>query len=172
MLKETAGYNPHCLIEMLLRNVLYHILLPTFALSSTLHLQIPPSTLIPAPSTLPSTSYATLTTSNGTLTAPLRRNNSFLFRNLAPGSYLCDVYTRDYTIAPLRVDVDGGEKIEVWQTFRGNEWDNRGERLGGGVGEVVVDVRVVGRKEYYEVKGGCELSSFCLTVARCCCIGR
>ena len=61
--------------------------------------------------------------------------------------------------------MDEGGKIEVWQTFRGNEWDNRGERWGGGVGEVVVDVRVIGRKEYYESKGGCELSYFWLTMA-------
>ena len=58
---------------------------------------------------------------------------------------------------PLRVDVDSSGKIEAWQTFRGNEWDNRGERIGGGTGEVDVNARVAGRKDYYEAKGGCEL---------------
>lgn len=54
--------------------------------------------------------------------------------------------------------MDGSEdgKIEVWQTFRGNEWDNKGERMGGGVGDVRVEARAAGEKGFYEGRGGCE----------------
>lgn len=47
-------------------------------------------------------------------------------------------------------------KIEVWQTFRGNEWENKGERMGGGVGDVRVEARAAGEKGFYEGRGGCE----------------
>lgn len=45
--------------------------------------------------------------------------------------------------------------MEVWQTFRGNEWDNKGEKVGEGVGRCGVEVRVVGAKGFYEERGGC-----------------
>ena len=45
--------------------------------------------------------------------------------------------------------------VEVYQTFRGNEWDNKGERLGAGV-DVNVNVRVLTEKNFYESRGGCE----------------
>jgi len=130
--------------------------LPT-SLASTLHIHLP-STL---PSLPPST-HATLTTHNLTLSAPLRRTNTLVFANIPPGSYLGEVYCRDWAFWPLRVDVDDGSeeeggKMEVWQTFRGNEWENKGERLGGGVGDVRVEARVGAEKGFYEGRGGCEL---------------
>ena len=45
--------------------------------------------------------------------------------------------------------------VEAYQTFRGNEWDNKGERLGAGV-DVNVNVRVLTEKNFYESRGGCE----------------
>ena len=44
--------------------------------------------------------------------------------------------------------------VEVWQTFRGNEWDNKGERIAGGR-DVSVEVKVLGKKNFYESRGGC-----------------
>lgn len=77
---------------------------------------------------------------------------------------------RDFLFAPLRVDVvsdaeHGPEskkgKIDVWQTFWGNEWGNKGERRGGGFWKegserIVVEVRPEGGREYYLQRAGCE----------------
>jgi len=126
--------------------------LPT-SLASTLHIHLP-STL---PSLPPST-HATLRTHNLTLSAPLRRTNTLVFSNIPAGSYLGEILCRDWNFWPLRVDVDGSEegKIEIWQTFRGNEWENKGERMGGGVGDVRIEARAAGEKGFYEGRGGCE----------------
>lgn len=72
----------------------------------------------------------------------------------------------------MRVDVsepspaEGGEsvggrgrkRVDVWQTFRGNEWNNKGEKLGGGtveMGGVNVNVGVLGERGFYEARQGC-----------------
>ncbi|MCJ1474981.1 hypothetical protein MMC13_003641 [Lambiella insularis] len=109
--------------------------------------------LLPSLPTLPSSTHATLFTHNLTLTAPLRRSNTFAFPDLPSGSYLCEVFCRDYSFAPLRVDVDTHGKVEAWQTFRGNEWDNKGERLGAGE-KLVIEVRGATQKGFYESRGG------------------
>ena len=68
---------------------------------------------------------------------------------------------------PMRVDVqdptsggsgekEGKKRVEVWQTFRGNEWGNKGERLGGGEGNIKVNVGVLTQRSFYEVRTGCE----------------
>jgi hypothetical protein len=62
---------------------------------------------------------------------------------------------------------EGSEKVapvEVWGTFRGNEWGNKGEVVNvqdvDGDGKVWgFEVRVVGGKEYLLQRSGCE---FCL----------
>lgn len=86
---------------------------------------------------------------------------------------------------PLRVDVagasvegegvakEGTERVDVWQTFWGNEWSNKGEYRGGGTGPAesastsgagaktataTVEVRPEGVKEFYSVRQGCEYS--------------
>ncbi|MCJ1480333.1 hypothetical protein MMC06_000488 [Schaereria dolodes] len=128
--------------------------LPTLLLAASLQLTIPPSNILPNPSTLPPSTHATLTTSGLVLSAPIQRSNSFSFNNIRPGSYLCDVYSRDYVFAPLRVDVSEQDAVEIWQTFRGNEWDNKGERIGAGSGSANADVRVVGERAFYESRGG------------------
>lgn len=142
-------------------------LLPLLLHAATLHLSLPSTPLLPTPSLLPPSTHATLSALSlpSPLTALLRRSNSFEFSNLTAGSYLLDIHSRDYTFAPYRVDVDvasvtgggGGQegRIEVWQTFRGNEWDNKGEKVGEGMGSCGVEVKVVGAKGFYEERGGC-----------------
>jgi len=54
---------------------------------------------------------------------------------VSAGSYLLDVHCLNYVFAPLRVDVkdapsEGEAAVTVYQTFRGNEWSNLGERKG------------------------------------------
>ena len=50
------------------------------------------------------------------------------------------------------------KKISIWQTFRGNDWDNHGELLGqaSGIDGVVVNVQVLGARDVFEKRGGCE----------------
>lgn len=75
----------------------------------------------------------------------------------------------------MRVDVlidgmndDGslhaGEMVEAWGTFRGNEWENKGEVVNvreerskrGGESVWELEVRPKGVKEYYMPRNGCE----------------
>ena len=125
------------------------------SLANSLYLTVPATNVLPSPSSLLPSTHATLTKANLTLTALLRRNNVFKFFDMPDGSYLCDIYNRDFSFAPLRVDVDRQGVVEVYQTFRGNEWDNKGERLGVGK-DVNVNVKVLVEKNFYESRGGCK----------------
>ncbi|KAG0647865.1 ER membrane complex subunit 7, partial [Hyphodiscus hymeniophilus] len=100
--------------------------------------------------------------------APLRLDNTFDFRNVSTGSYLLDIHCATHEFAPLRVDVHDGIKlqdgavenvatVEVWGTFRGNEWGNKGEAVPvvmheGGVW--VFEGNAAGVKEYFMERGG------------------
>ena len=64
--------------------------------------------------------------------------------------------------APLRVDIaegEGAEVVKAWGTWRGNEWENKGEAVEVGVwgreGRVV-EVKAVGPKEFLIERSGCE----------------
>ncbi|TQS36329.1 hypothetical protein Golomagni_03226 [Golovinomyces magnicellulatus] len=85
-------------------------------------------------SKLPPSTHATLTTLSQTYSAPLSTRGNFNFKNVSSGSYLLEVYCHSFSFAPLRVDVreegyslDDLEYVQVWNTFRGNEWENKGE---------------------------------------------
>lgn len=53
------------------------------------------------------------------------------------------------------------ETVEAWGTFRGNEWDNRGEVVGVKTQgqKSVLEVRVLREKGYYLERTGCKSSS-------------
>lgn len=156
------------------------------SIATTLTLRVPPSPpLLPNPHALPASTRATLTTlGKPVLAAPLSVANTFVFRNVTPGSYLLDVHCATHAFAPLRVDVfrdvdggggGGGEgagqppvlRAAAWETFRGNDWGNKGEAvtpvtvpLGGEDGEgegvqEVLDVRVAGVKGYFMERSKC-----------------
>jgi hypothetical protein len=148
-------------------------LLSLLSLSSAAYItvSIPPSAKIPNPSTLPVSTHATLHASGAPLTAPLSRTNTFSFAHVPAGSYLLTVHCRDFAFEPVRVDVgataNGVEWVNAWQTFRGNEWDNKGEKraevLGsaspsGDVEEAKarIEAVVLGGKDYYQKREGCE----------------
>ncbi|KAH7392846.1 hypothetical protein BKA66DRAFT_411437 [Pyrenochaeta sp. MPI-SDFR-AT-0127] len=132
-------------------------------------LQIP-NTVIVNPSTLPSSTHATLQSSGPPLDAYLTRSNTFNFNNVSAGSYLVTVHCRDYAFEPLRIDVsveeavegsgDKKEVIRAWQTFLGNEWDNKGESRGEGGNGLVVEARPVGMKYFYQERQGFSPLSF------------
>ncbi|KAB2579725.1 uncharacterized protein LTHEOB_7155 [Lasiodiplodia theobromae] len=135
-----------------------------------------PAALPAGASSLPSSTHATLHARGAPLSAPLRRDGTFVFADVAPGSYLLSVHGRDHLFENLRVDVEEAvdyegkdgeekkgaagkkvEKVRAWQTFRGNEWANRGEKRGESSakgGEMLAEVRVLGRKEYYQERSG------------------
>lgn len=135
-------------------------------------LQIP-ITHVVNPSALSSTTHATLQSSGPPLDAYLTRSNTFNFNNVSAGSYLATVHCRDYAFEPLRIDVSieepvegSGEKKEViraWQTFLGNEWDNKGESRGEGGNGLVIEAKPYGQKQFYQERAGCKL---CTTTHR------
>ncbi|ORY64046.1 Cys/Met metabolism PLP-dependent enzyme-domain-containing protein [Pseudomassariella vexata] len=136
--------------------------------TTTITLTIPPSQILPNPNVLPPTTHATLTTLYTTYTAPLTVSNTFVFRNVSTGSYLADVHSGTHGFVPLRIDVTslvddaaaGSEKkteqqkfdVKVWETYRGNDWGNKGEEVResarGGFA-----VRVLGGKAYFMERG-------------------
>ncbi|KAI1130319.1 hypothetical protein F5Y10DRAFT_235847 [Nemania abortiva] len=143
------------------------------ASAATVTFSIPPSPQIPNPAALPPSTHATLTALGASYAAPLTVDNTFVFRNVTPGSYLGDVHCATHGFAPLRVDVisvtagdddvksasDGGVSLRVWETFRGNDWDNKGEEIkpatvGGGF-----PVKALGSKIYYTERGGFNIFS-------------
>lgn len=88
------------------------------------------------------------------------------------------MHSASHGFAPLRVDVisssssdEEGVNLRVWETFRGNDWENKGEEIrlddtvGGSAGGRAFPVKVLGPKVYYTERGGCK---FCLLV----CLGR
>ncbi|OAL01594.1 hypothetical protein IQ06DRAFT_246315 [Phaeosphaeriaceae sp. SRC1lsM3a] len=122
------------------------------------------------PSTLPSTTHATLQSSGPPLDAYLTRSNTFNFANVSAGSYLATVHCRDYIFEPMRIDVsleeavegsgDKKEVVKAWQTFLGNEWDNKGESRGEGGNGLVIEARVIATQYYYQERGGFSPLSF------------
>ncbi|KAK4971895.1 hypothetical protein LTR66_011382 [Elasticomyces elasticus] len=147
-------------------------LLPA-TLAAHLTISIPASPpVLPNPASLPASTHATLLGPPGVyLDTPLTRRNTFEFSNLTVGSHLLQVYARDYAFSPYRVDVSlaateegdterrGTARIEqdviqVWQTFRGNEWSNLGPKIAEGTDSVTVEIGPVGRKEFYIQRGG------------------
>ncbi|KAI1632618.1 hypothetical protein F4809DRAFT_626753 [Biscogniauxia mediterranea] len=174
----SSSSSPSSLLNALLSLSLSLLFLPSVlasvsasTASTTVTLTIPPSPQLPNPAALPPSTHATLSQlgdgRRGLLRAPLDASNAFVFRNVTPGSYLGDVHCGAYGFAPLRVDVDvvegsGGDSagvVRVWETFRGNDWDNRGEevkKLGagnGGGGKAGFPVKVLGPKVYYMERG-------------------
>ncbi|KAI1269801.1 Cys/Met metabolism PLP-dependent enzyme-domain-containing protein [Xylariaceae sp. FL1019] len=104
-------------------------LLPVIS-AATITLSIPPQTNLLNPNTLPASTHATLNSLGVSYSAPLTTQNTFVFRNVTPGSYLGDVHSGTYGFAPLRVDLlPEGETVKVWETFRGNDWENKGEEV-------------------------------------------
>ncbi|TLS28072.1 hypothetical protein PpBr36_01831 [Pyricularia pennisetigena] len=127
--------------------------------TTSITISIPASPQLPNPYTLPPSTRATLTSSGPgkQLHAPLSAANTFVFANVTAGSYLLDVHCSTHAFAPLRVDAaasDQNRKLAVaaWETFRGNDWGNKGEparRVDVGAGVPAFEVKVLGRKDYF-----------------------
>lgn len=133
--------------------------LPAAALAASLTLQIPSSQALPNPYALPPSTRATLSALGSSLSAPLSVKNTFVFDNVtAPGSYLVDVHCATHAFAPLRLDVAADGSLAAWETYRGNDWDNKGESYASREfddGARGFDVRVLGGKNYFVERSKC-----------------
>lgn len=138
------------------------VLFTSLAHAAKLTVSIPSSSLIANPASLPPSTHAILIGSQGVAhDARLTRSNTLNFKDVTPGSYLLSVYTRDYQFPPFRVDVTLNEAstqelVQIWQTFRGNEWNNKGPKFGEGYGEVTISLQPSAKKEFYQQRGGCK----------------
>jgi hypothetical protein len=146
------------------------LLLP-LAQCTHLRILVPSTPSLPNPAYLPPSTQASLTTTEHILHAPLRADNSFDFRNVSAGSYLLDIHSHSHAFAPLRVDVAGHAEqehipeVQVWGTFRGNEWSNKGEAVEvwnlkaeekGATPVWAFAVKSAAKKEYLVERQGCE----------------
>ncbi|CAN8103752.1 unnamed protein product [Discula destructiva] len=130
------------------------------ATTTTITLAIPPSALLPNPRALPPSTHATLTTLGTGASAYITPGNTLVFPNVSAGSYLVDVHSLTHAFAPLRIDVvpvvPGAQekekeaaalKVQAWETYRGNDWDNKGEAVVLDAG--ALRVRVLGQKAFF-----------------------
>ncbi|GAB7365409.1 hypothetical protein MBLNU230_g6487t1 [Neophaeotheca triangularis] len=153
---------------MLLPTTIGLLILSTLASAAKLTVSIAASPILPNPATLPPSTHAVLLGPPGVRhQASLRTDNSFQFAGLVPASYLLTVHSHGNFFNSFRVDVSSAglaetaqETVEVWQTFRGNEWNHKGPSIGKGNGEVDVQVRATGEKQFYQVRGGFNLLGF------------
>ncbi|KAL6690102.1 hypothetical protein J3F84DRAFT_398565 [Trichoderma pleuroticola] len=83
----------------------------------------------PNPFLLPPSTHATLSSLHKRLEAPLTTVNTFNFHNVTADSYLLDVHCATEAFHPLRVDVGADGEVKAWETYRGNEWANKGEEV-------------------------------------------
>ncbi|KAE8348341.1 hypothetical protein BDV28DRAFT_143734 [Aspergillus coremiiformis] len=141
--------------------------------TSSLTIIIPPTSLLSNPNALPASTHATLTSSSSSMQlkndhrSPLRRTTSltrsatFVFPNLKstgkPESFLLDIRSAEYVFMPYRIDVAAdGTVLGVWETFRGNPWDNRGAESyvldadTANSSDVTVEAKVLARRGFYE----------------------
>jgi len=143
-------------------------LLVSLVQAAQLTISIPSSHILENPSALPPSTHATLLGPNGQLRrALLTRSNTLSFPSLPVGAHLLNIHSRDYIFAPLRVDVlpsttaEGtAEIIEVHQTFRGNEWSNKGQKYGSAKDKLVIAIPPTGKRDFYMSRGGFDLMSF------------
>lgn len=138
--------------------------------AASLVITIPVSTVLPNPQSLPASTHATLTTLPSAgfdhiLTASLSRASTLVFPDFPARkeSYLLDIRSSEYLFAPYRVDVGAdGSILGVWETFRGNPWDNRGvekyvvDAAQKEPRDVVIEARAVGRRAFFEERAKCK----------------
>lgn len=127
-------------------------------LASSLTLYLPAAAKA---SPLAAGTHATLSRRGAHRTAALSTGHSFVFRNLSAGSYLADIHCLSDAFLPLRVDLGPDGSVAAWETFRGNEWENKGEQLpllhrdSDAAG---FEARYAGKKLYYVERASCEFA--------------
>lgn len=121
----------------------------------------------PNPFLLPPSTHATLSSLHKRLDAPLTTVNTFNFHNVSADSYLLDVHCATDTFQPLRVDVGEDGAVKAWETFRGNEWGNKGEEVpvkSEGESRRGFTVKALGGKIFFLERPACELLALWLYI--------
>lgn len=144
------------------------LLCASIASAARLTVSIPPSPpLLSNPATLPPSTHAVLLGPPGVrYDVPIRRDSTFVFPDITEASYLLTLHSRDYVFPPLRVDVSKAtdaspeQSIQAWQSFRGNEWDNKGPHYGSGKGELQLQIQPSAHKNFYQERGGFNIIGF------------
>jgi hypothetical protein len=101
---------------------------------------------LPSPALLPPSTQLFLS-APGTLyhTHPAP-NGAFIFRNVTAGpSYLFKIESITHSFPSLRIDT-AGNSIEVYQTFKGNDWSHKGAQL-----EYPLHISPLAKADYYVV---------------------
>ncbi|KAF3927265.1 hypothetical protein ABW20_dc0109128 [Dactylellina cionopaga] len=106
------------------------LLFPALICAATVAGSIKPNSVLPSLSLLPPSTIVTLSADllQDSRTSHIFANGAFKFQDVKPGSYLMEINCRTHIFPALRVDVSTDGLVEIYQTFRGNEWDNKGER--------------------------------------------
>lgn len=149
--------------------------------ATSLHLTLSPSSSLLDPRSLPASTHATLYGSNGKrVSAPLRRDNSFVFGDVGAGEWLLDVFAREYVFPSLRVDVhspasasaaeptgqegqEGGATAvaEVYVAHPSNKWSNKGALLHVSTSQTInVAVSAQAKRQFYQQREGFDLLGF------------
>lgn len=125
----------------------------TLAVDVTLNLPMHPNPFSLSPAT-----HATLTSLGQRFSAPISAANTFVFRNVTVGSYLADVHCPTDGFQPLRIDVVEGDVVLGWETYRGNDWDNKGPAVAANeAGEKhKFQLRALGGKGYFIERPKCK----------------
>ncbi|KAK2070829.1 hypothetical protein P8C59_005296 [Phyllachora maydis] len=128
--------------------------------TSSVTFQVQATAPLPNPFSLHPSTHATLSTLGRAHTAPLSTANAFVFRNITAGSYLVDVHCATHAFVPLRLDVfaptaetparAGGLAFRAWETYRGNDWDNKGQAVAFRHG--VFEIGAAAPKNYFMEK--------------------
>jgi ER membrane protein complex subunit 7 len=153
---------------MLVTSILSLLLSAGLTTAARLSVSIPPSPpQLPNPATLPASTHAVLLGPPGIrYDVPIRKDNRFVFHSIEEASYLLSIHSRDHVFPPLRIDVSKSEgdatqqSITAWQTFRGNEWSNKGPQYGTGENALSIEVRPMAQKDFYMERGGFNILSF------------
>lgn len=83
---------------------------------------------LPSPALLPPSTLLLLTAPGIQYQTHPSPKGEFTFRNVTAGpSYLFEIECITHSFPSLRIDTKG-EQVEVYQTFRGNEWGHIGPR--------------------------------------------
>jgi len=130
---------------MILRTLLFSIFL-AFAQAIEITGVIQPNAHLPSAALLPVSTLLTLSAPGVEYAVHPSSSGKFTFYNVTAGpSYLLKVDCLTHAFQPLRIDTRF-EEIEVYQTFKDNEWEHRGAKF-----VYPIEISPSTKAEYYVV---------------------
>ena len=126
--------------------------------AASLRVQVPASSILPNPNTLPASSHATLTSGSGLVQhAVLRKGNYFDFNDISTiGSHLLDIYSHNYVFAPYRIDISDAHQITLAaETYHGIQWSDHGVNFAPApTTNLTISAKCLSQKNFYETRQG------------------